>query len=394
MKIIRTDRKPALARSSPRSTSEFEPKTSPYYGPGDGLSQTPKHQGLYRPVLQGLTKLMYRVEVEGEENLPSSGANIYAANHSSYLDLAIVPSLMRQDTRTMLTIDAFKLRAGAKMAEHMGAFPVNKEAVSPATKQHPVDLLKEKKGFLIFPGATFRDHAANHKVEPFKKGVGYIALEGKADALIPIALDFQPREKTQLLPTTGALLGAAALSASTYAASFGGPLARSIGGAVAGALIGSVALGTVGKKTVQNKRFWNPAPQLGATLVGAGIGGVLGAVGGAYMAQGVASGLSAAGPALGSGIAALSVAHYLQNRDVARVKIGAPISLEAYHRKATPSLAAKKAAAKEMTERLHVEIGQLKANLSGVPYDPSETKIEKGDPVVSTLAQFETLETA
>lgn len=374
--------KKAVEPEKKREEAPFDPGVTNYHGPVDGRSQTPKNQGIWKPLAKAVVALGVRTEIEGEENLPTEGGNVYALNHSSFMDVPIAPLLPQQDTRFIATIEVFRNKVGAKVAGDMGAFPVNRAKPSRISMKHPSEILQDKKGFLIFPEGTFPEEAGRGGIGPFKKGVGHVAIDGKADSVVPIAIDYQRDRKAYTGERVAGWVAAAAVAGAGILASTGSPLAQTIGGVVTGALTGAAVGGQVGSRTVDNAAFWNPTNKIVAAGKWGAIGAVVGAIGGGL---GVGTFGSGFGQALSgtAGLGVAAVARSWRKRPVAAIKIGKPMDVQAFIDKADLGRKERKEAALELTEELHERIGTLKAELSGVPYDHNAQKIAgKGVPKV------------
>lgn len=348
---------------------------------------------ILRPATKTLAAMFYRVELEGEENLPKSGSNVYAVNHSSFLDAAIAVGLPKQETRTMATIDVFKSKIGASVAEAAGVFPVNRADAHEVSREHPKDMLNEGKGFLIFPEGTFPEEAAHGRIGPFKKGVAAIAIEGEAEGIVPIVLDYAKDTKSRTgEKIKGMLLAAGVAAGSLLAGLGGGPITRALGGIITGAITGATLLGTRSASKVENKFFWNPAPKLGAAARGAVTGALIGGLAGGLGVSSAAFGTTAsAALSVASGLATAKVANWWSNRSVCTIRVGEKFNIDAYQEKAKAGSEANRAAIIELTEDLHRHMGGMKAEMSGVPYDENATKVREGFPMVS-MAEGLTLE--
>lgn len=375
-------------RSRPRTESlpEFEPGVAPYFGPEDGLSSEPRHEKALGRAAKAVTSFFYRTEVEGKENLPESGANIYASNHSSLLDAAIVPQVPTQEVRTMATIDIFKSRVGAKFAELAGVFPVKREDPHEVSREHPKDVLNDDKGFLIFPEGTFPTEAAKGATGPFKKGVAAIAIDGEADTIVPLVHHYHPDTKSRPAERVkGALMAAGVTVGTAMAGMAGGPVLRAIGGAVAGAITGATLTGTKTGRKAENKLFWNPAPKMLSTVAGVVGGGIVGGIAGGLGVQSEQFGTAVA---LGlSGAAGLSTAALTSRwsaRSVCTVRVGEHLDPKPYQEKAKLGPEQRREAITELTRDLHEHIGHIKADMSGIPYDPNAQRIRDGFPLVSS----------
>lgn len=355
-------------------------------GPEDGRSKSPSYKGLFNAAANVMRSLAYKAEIEGRENLPTEGANVYAANHSSFIDAALLTPLTKQDTRVMATIDLFTNKVTAKLCEAAGVFPVDRLNPSAASIEHAKEVLRDDNGFLIYPEGTFPDECAEGRIGAFKRGMATIAIDGEAESIVPIAVDYQPNPGVEQSAKVKGWMTAAAVTGGGVLASVGGPLSRTFAGAFTGMITGARMGAKFRYDKAENPYFWNPAPKLGAGVIGGVAGGLLGGITGALAASngqfGTVAALSLSGTA---GLSTLAAADWWNSRPVARVKIGKKFSIQNHIDKATKGARERRQAIKKLTEQAHETIGTLKAEISGVPYDSQANRLAKGFPLVTKL---------
>ncbi|GMU56111.1 MAG: hypothetical protein AMXMBFR33_52570 [Candidatus Xenobia bacterium] len=367
------------AESAP-AKKKFGHDVIDYTGPEDGRS-APKYGAILRPLSRALVALKYRVEVEGEENLPAKGdgGHIFAPTHPSVFDPAVVYSVLDRDVRSMANQQIFR-GIGGKVLTWGGAFPVNREGAAPATMRHTKEIIEAGKDLVIFPEGTIPQEEWDHgTVAPIKKGVAAAALSGGAKSIIPIALHYAPDEKPRYGELAVGILAATALTAATvYAGANGGLTARVATGALSGALFGAKVWGGLKKHSTPVRVPYNQAPRFGAMLKGGALGALTGSIlGGLACALApdtmalVVGGLGAAGT--------MGLNDAWRNRYVAKVLVGTPIETDAYRQTGTRP----REAINSLTEDLHRALGKGKEKLTGTPYDESAPKF--AGKIVETL---------
>ena len=378
-----TNQTPSTLAARPASRKDrdhFDPGVPNYYGPEDGLSRTPQHQKVLQGLSRGLLALHCRTDIEGQENLPTEGAHMYTCNHSTMFDVLLATALPEQDTRFMATIDLFQNKVGAKLATWMGAFPVNRRHPSRVSLEHPQNVLKDGKGFFIFPEGTFPAEEAEGKIGPFKKGAAAIALKGQAESIIPIAIHYAPNDQPRTGEKIAGYLAAAAVTAGGVLAATASPTMQTIAGTVTGMLTGAYVVGRLAAGRTENKKFWNPTPKYAATVIGGLAGAVAGGLAGGLGTAQIAGHLGyqvAIGTSAAAGLSTLGLNSWWRNRPVAHVKIGEQVPMAQFHEKAKTD---EKGTTKELIGVIHEKVGTLKAELSGVPYVKPEDLIETGFP--------------
>lgn len=353
-----------------------------YTGPEDGLSHPNfKAQAWLKPANRAVMNTLFRVEVEGKENLPKDGKNLYCPTHPSVGDPSLVMSeLGKGDYRFVANIILFKGRGGPVITA-MGAFPVDREHPSRATIQHGVDLVKQGVPFVIFPEGGISENP--NQINPLKRGAAYFAVHGEADRIVPIGIHFSKDTEDRPLETLKSYALGGALVAGTLAACTLGPAGQVLSGVITGAVTGAFATGTIAKGFVKNKKWFNPFPSklagLGGGLVGSIAGGILGGLTSSGMASGTVSQMART---LVAGFATQRMAENHAHRDIAHIKFGEPIDIKPY-------LSMEKsdsARVDRLTRDLHQTLGEMKAEMSGVPYDPNAPRIRPGTgiPVLPT----------
>lgn len=124
-----------------------------------------------------------KIEITGQENIPSSDPVIIAPTHRSRWDALIVPYAVGRlasgrDLRFMVSENEVKGLQGW-VIDRMGGFPVNTDRPQLSTLDRSIKLLKQNPEMLvIFPeGGIYRDR----QIHPLKRGVALIALEAQTD---------------------------------------------------------------------------------------------------------------------------------------------------------------------------------------------------------------------
>ncbi len=361
-----------LMSSVSDAVTSFQKRLPGYTGPADGLSHPNfKTQALIKPVNRFIMDTLFRVEVEGEENIPKEGKNLFCPTHPTVVDPPLIAAVLGQgDYRFVANVILFKGKGGPLITA-MGAFPVDRDAPSRATIQHGVDLVKQGTPLVIFPEGGISENP--NQINPLKRGAAYFAVHGEADRIVPIGIHYTKDDQPRPIGELKTYLLAGALVAGTLLGSTLGPSAQVVTGALTGAMTGAFALGNVARALVPQKKWFNPFPTKLAGL-GGGLAGMLtGGLVGALTAGGMAPGsMSAVVRTLAAGFCAQQMMEDFVHRDVAHIKFGKPMEVEPYLSQDGHK------AVKALTRDLHAELGQLKAELSGVPYDPNAPRIRPG----------------
>lgn len=346
------------------SQPAFTPGFAPYNGPSDGKSKPRKHTKLLNSVARSLLSPGFSLEIQGEENLPTEGAHVYAFNHPSVLDPPIALTLIKTDVRTVANAKLFRSPISAKVLEWSGCYPVNRDNPSAATKSHPVELLKSGISVGVFAEGGNSRESIEGRIGPFKKGPAYSAIHGGAETVVPTSFYFQPAESKTSDWLKAGFVGAAGAALSITGAIVGGPVGT-VCKVAAGAIAGTALGGGLGSKVMPQAKWYDPTPP----LIGKIAGGALGALAGGITAGIAGNSLGPTLTGLAGGLGLFGLTRGLQNRTKIKVKIGEPVPVAPYREKEDPVT--------ELTVDLHRNIGGLTSELSGVPYDDAAPKIHK-----------------
>lgn len=99
-------------------------------------------------------KLVYRLKVEGLENVPKDNAYIVCPNHLSTLDPPLVAAVLPRRVSFMAKKELFDIRFLRWWIDWLGAFAVNRESLVPSTIKTVMNIKKSKWVFGIFPQGT------------------------------------------------------------------------------------------------------------------------------------------------------------------------------------------------------------------------------------------------
>lgn len=384
MDVRLTAATPGWSRPRVASTQEVKPpeqedfgKEIPNYtGPKDGRS-APRH----RAFVNGATRLLlggrYRLEIlEGEEHLHRSGAQVFTPTHPSAFDPAVVHRLLdHRDVRYMSNMQIFRGVPGT-LFTWAGAFPVNREGASEATKQHCAEVIQSGADLCVFPEGTLI--GLHEQVGPMKKGAAASAIHGGAEFVTPIAMEYVPDDKPRIKEAVLGLLTASAVTAAGVFGAMHLPGLQTTIATAGGMLTGAYVGGKLAYNLVkEGPPKLQSAPRYLAGLGGAVLGSILFGAGAnvtSWLAPGIAPQLATT-MAVTGGVGTWGLATTLRHRDIAKIIVCDPIATAPYQSMEDGAL--------HLTEAIHRSLGAAKEKLTGVPYDDSAPKI--GGKVVETL---------
>ena len=129
-------------------------------------------------------KLVYRLEVQGKENIPKDNNFLIAANHLSTLDPPLICAVMNRGVACMAKKELFKNPFMIWWLNWLGAFAVDRENVSVSTLK-TVKAIKNTKWVLgIFPQGT---RQLDGEIKNITKGFANIAKINKC-GILPIGI--------------------------------------------------------------------------------------------------------------------------------------------------------------------------------------------------------------
>jgi 1-acyl-sn-glycerol-3-phosphate acyltransferase len=137
-------------------------------------------RGICIAVLRGI----YRLRVEGLENVPTSGPLILVANHSSYFDAFILatalPYTVAQRVFYLGFEWFFRNRILAGWARGVRVIPVDVDNYLVRALQASARVLRDGKILCLFPEG---ERSADGRVRPFRKGTGILVRELRVPVL-------------------------------------------------------------------------------------------------------------------------------------------------------------------------------------------------------------------
>lgn len=129
-------------------------------------------------------QLLYKIEVNGLNNIPKEENYLLAGNHLNILDSWLLMSVLDTELRFMVDKKLYRYKLWEKFFRSLGTFPIDPEKADIKAVKTSIDLIKEGNKVVIFP------EGKTHKIiesVPFKPGVAAIAKIAKT-SLIPFGI--------------------------------------------------------------------------------------------------------------------------------------------------------------------------------------------------------------
>jgi len=126
--------------------------------------------------------IVFRIDIEGKENIPPEGRLVLCSNHISALDPIILAIAIPRPISFMAKKELFKNKILAKIIYKLGAFPVDRDGSDISAIRSSLRVLKEEKVLGIFPEGT---RVSRVDLDNVKAGVGLISIKGKSP-VVPV----------------------------------------------------------------------------------------------------------------------------------------------------------------------------------------------------------------
>lgn len=115
-----------------------------------------------------------RLRVIGLENVPKSGAFVFAPTHRSTIDIPVASAATRRRMRFMGKDSIWKVKPIGKIMSALGAFPVTRGSADLEALKRCIAVLQSGEPLVMFPEGT-RHYGP--EVQPLFDGAAYVALK-------------------------------------------------------------------------------------------------------------------------------------------------------------------------------------------------------------------------
>jgi 1-acyl-sn-glycerol-3-phosphate acyltransferase len=139
---------------------------------------------LLRPVLGGLSRLLFRMDVHGIENVPPDGAYVIAPVHRSGVDFLIAALITRRRTRWMAKSNLWNYPVLGWVADSFGAFAVHRGQADRTALRTAASALRSGQPLVIFPEGTRQE---GDRVQRLFDGASWLACR-ESVPLVPVGI--------------------------------------------------------------------------------------------------------------------------------------------------------------------------------------------------------------
>ena len=140
---------------------------------------------IIRPVVGGLSRMLWKIEFRGVENVPAEGGVIIAANHQTYLDPFWLSLKIKRPMRYLAWSAAFRWPLVGPCLSWFGAWPLALEGSDPAPIRRSLQWLRDGGAVVIFPEGGRA--TSEGSLERFKAGAVRLALEADVP-ILPVTI--------------------------------------------------------------------------------------------------------------------------------------------------------------------------------------------------------------
>lgn len=129
-------------------------------------------------------RLLYRIKIQGNQNIPNENGVLLCSNHIHYLDPPLVGSFLKREVRFMAKVELFEAPILKSFLPRFGAFPINRGKSDRKALRTGLKLLEEGEMVGVFPEGT---RSKTGELSKGLTGVGFFALRSSA-AVVPCAV--------------------------------------------------------------------------------------------------------------------------------------------------------------------------------------------------------------
>lgn len=127
---------------------------------------------MVRGLVAAVARVLWRLRVVGADRVPATGAYILAPSHRSNLDSFFAPLVTKRRVRFMAKKEIWKSKILGRLAQGLGAFPVERGAADRAALRTAMACLEAGEPLVVFPEGTRRSGPV---VEDLHDGAAYMA---------------------------------------------------------------------------------------------------------------------------------------------------------------------------------------------------------------------------
>src|SRR5690348_12466055 len=106
---------------------------------------------IFRPIVEVVSRVLWKIEFFGVENVPAEGGVNIAANHQTYIDPFWLSLRIKRPIRYLAWSAAFRWPVAGRCLIWLGAWPIALEGSDPSAIRRSLQWLREGGAVVIFP---------------------------------------------------------------------------------------------------------------------------------------------------------------------------------------------------------------------------------------------------
>lgn len=132
----------------------------------------------------GIPRLLWRVRIEGRENLPAGGAYVIAPSHRSMMDIPFVASITKRRVRFMGKAPLFRIPVVGSAFRALGSFPVERDGNDRKPLRDSLEILAAGDPLVVYPEGTRQNGPV---IQPLQPGAAYLAVKSRVP-IVPVGI--------------------------------------------------------------------------------------------------------------------------------------------------------------------------------------------------------------
>lgn len=137
-------------------------------------------------ILSGIIRLLFRMKINGRENMPKDGACFVCCNHLSNWDPVFLAIAVKRPVHFMAKKEIFAVPVLGSIVTALGAFPVDREAADITAIKTALNHIKHGNALGIFPQGTRCVGKAPEEL-PIKSGTGMMVYRTESE-VVPVSI--------------------------------------------------------------------------------------------------------------------------------------------------------------------------------------------------------------